>query len=41
MALAFSAPGGRCELIGAGGTSAGAPFWADLDPVTGWGTPDA
>jgi subtilase family serine protease len=30
MALAFSAPGGRDELIGAGGTSAGAPFWAGL-----------
>jgi subtilase family serine protease len=30
MALAFSAPGGRYELIGAGGTSAGAPFWAGL-----------
>jgi subtilase family serine protease len=30
MALAFSAPGGGYELIGAGGTSAGAPFWAGL-----------
>jgi subtilase family serine protease len=30
MALAFSEPGGRYELIGAGGTSAGAPFWAGL-----------
>jgi subtilase family serine protease len=30
MALAFSAPGGRYELVGAGGTSAGAPFWAGL-----------
>jgi subtilase family serine protease len=30
MALAFSASGGRYELIGAGGTSAGAPFWAGL-----------
>jgi subtilase family serine protease len=30
MALAFSAPGGSYELIGAGGTSAGAPFWAGL-----------
>ena len=30
MALAFSAPGGGYELIGAGGTSAGAPFWAAL-----------
>jgi subtilase family serine protease len=30
MALAFSGPGGRDELIGAGGTSAGAPFWAGL-----------
>jgi subtilase family serine protease len=30
MALAFSAPGGSYQLIGAGGTSAGAPFWAGL-----------
>ena len=30
MALAFSAPGGGYELIGAGGTSAAAPFWAGL-----------
>jgi subtilase family serine protease len=30
MALAFSEPGGSYELIGAGGTSAGAPFWAGL-----------
>jgi len=30
MALAFSAPGGSYELVGAGGTSAGAPFWAGL-----------
>ena len=30
MALAFSASDGRYELIGAGGTSAGAPFWAGL-----------
>ena len=30
MALAFSAPGGSYEVIGAGGTSAGAPFWAGL-----------
>jgi subtilase family serine protease len=30
MALAFSTPGGSYELIGAGGTSAGAPFWAGL-----------
>jgi subtilase family serine protease len=30
MALAFSTSGGRYELIGAGGTSAGAPFWAGL-----------
>jgi subtilase family serine protease len=30
MALAFGAPGGSYELIGAGGTSAGAPFWAGL-----------
>src|SRR6202035_4106647 len=30
MALAFSAPGGSYELIGAGGTSAGAPFWTGL-----------
>jgi subtilase family serine protease len=31
MALAFSAPGGGSyRLIGAGGTSAGAPFWAGL-----------
>jgi subtilase family serine protease len=30
MALAFSSPGGSYELIGAGGTSAGAPFWAGL-----------
>jgi subtilase family serine protease len=30
MALAFSAPGGGYQLIGAGGTSAGAPFWAGL-----------
>jgi subtilase family serine protease len=30
MALAFSAPGGGEELVGAGGTSAAAPFWAGL-----------
>jgi subtilase family serine protease len=30
MALAFSAPGGGEVLIGAGGTSAAAPFWAGL-----------
>ena len=30
MALAFSAPDGSYELVGAGGTSAGAPFWAGL-----------
>ena len=30
MALAFSAPGGSYALVGAGGTSAGAPFWAGL-----------
>jgi subtilase family serine protease len=30
MALAFSAPGAGDELIGAGGTSAAAPFWAGL-----------
>ena len=30
MALAFSAPGGSYELIGPGGTSAAAPFWAGL-----------
>jgi subtilase family serine protease len=30
MALAFSAPSGSYKLIGAGGTSAGAPFWAGL-----------
>ena len=30
MALAFSVPGGSHELIGAGGTSASAPFWAGL-----------
>ena len=30
MALAFSAPGGSYELVGAGGTSAAAPFWAGL-----------
>ena len=30
MALAFSAPGGGYEVIGAGGTSAAAPFWAGL-----------
>jgi len=30
MALAFTAPGGGYELIGAGGTSAAAPFWAGL-----------
>jgi subtilase family serine protease len=30
MALAFSPKGGSYELIGAGGTSAGAPFWAGL-----------
>jgi len=30
MALAFSTAGGSYELIGAGGTSAGAPFWAGL-----------
>ena len=30
MALAFSAPGGGDEFVGAGGTSAAAPFWAGL-----------
>ena len=30
MALAFAAPGGGEELVGAGGTSAAAPFWAGL-----------
>lgn len=30
MALAFGAPGGGDELVGAGGTSAAAPFWAGL-----------
>jgi subtilase family serine protease len=30
MALAFRAPGGGDEFIGAGGTSAAAPFWAGL-----------
>jgi subtilase family serine protease len=30
MALAFSAPGGGYRLLGAGGTSAAAPFWAGL-----------
>lgn len=30
MALMFSAPGGGDVLIGAGGTSAAAPFWAGL-----------
>jgi subtilase family serine protease len=30
MALAFSAPGGGYEFIGAGGTSAAAPFWSGL-----------
>jgi subtilase family serine protease len=30
MALAFSAPGSGDEFIGAGGTSAAAPFWAGL-----------
>jgi subtilase family serine protease len=30
MALAFSAPAGGYEFIGAGGTSAAAPFWAGL-----------
>jgi subtilase family serine protease len=30
MALAFSGPGSSYELIGAGGTSAAAPFWAGL-----------
>jgi subtilase family serine protease len=30
MALVFSAPGGSEVLIGAGGTSAAAPFWAGL-----------
>jgi len=30
MALAFGAPGGSYALVGAGGTSAGAPFWAGL-----------
>ncbi len=30
MALAFSAPDGSYWLVGAGGTSAGAPFWAGL-----------
>jgi subtilase family serine protease len=30
MALAFRAPGGGYELIGAGGTSAGAPFWTGV-----------
>ena len=30
MALAFTAPGGGAEFIGAGGASAAAPFWAGL-----------
>jgi subtilase family serine protease len=30
MALTFSAPGGGDEFVGAGGTSAAAPFWAAL-----------
>jgi subtilase family serine protease len=30
MALAFGAPGGGDEFVGAGGTSAAAPFWAGL-----------
>ena len=30
MAFVFGAPGGGYELIGAGGTSAAAPFWAGL-----------
>jgi subtilase family serine protease len=30
MALAFSVPGGKYWLVGAGGTSAGAPFWSAL-----------
>lgn len=30
MALVFTAPGGGSEVIGAGGTSAAAPFWAGL-----------
>ena len=30
MALAFRAPGGGDEFVGAGGTSAAAPFWAGL-----------
>ena len=30
MAFAFSAPGGGSQLIGLGGTSAAAPFWAGL-----------
>ncbi len=30
MALAFSAPGGGDEFVGAGGASAAAPFWAGL-----------
>jgi subtilase family serine protease len=30
MALVFSAPGGGEVLVGAGGTSAAAPFWAGL-----------
>jgi subtilase family serine protease len=30
MALAFSAPDGGDEFVGAGGTSAAAPFWAGL-----------
>ena len=30
MTLAFSAPDGKYWLVGAGGTSAGAPFWAGL-----------
>jgi subtilase family serine protease len=30
MVLAFSAPGGGEEFVGAGGTSAAAPFWAGL-----------
>jgi len=30
MALAFTAPGGGDEFVGAGGTSASAPFWAGL-----------
>ncbi|HTW10545.1 MAG TPA: S53 family peptidase [Acidimicrobiales bacterium] len=30
MALAFSAPGGGDEFVGAGGASAAAPFWAGI-----------